>query len=383
VAGRWDDVSGTSRRYDGFVRAPAPPTDAVAVAAQDIRRRVRQVAERTLAEQHVVRPVDVLLGLGWLAPSHVEQWRQGRVPHLERVTQASLGKISTAMIELGRWARERGLQPSETAYVARTRDRRPLRFSASGKPSIEQAYRTHWISPALSERKRERLAERQSRPPDLLVIAATKPWSCDGCGADSGPGGLLMMDDGGPRCLDCVDLGHLEFLPAGDAALTRRAKKASRLSAVVVRWSRSRKRYERQGILVEPDALERAEIECLDDAESRERRREREEERRLVADDRFVADLGAAVRSQFPGCPPDRADRIARHAGARASGRIGRTREGRELDAHAVRLAVIAAVRHGDTSYDELLMSGVSRAVAREQVRGDVDRVLAAWQAGR
>jgi hypothetical protein len=257
-----------------------------------------------------------------------------------------------------------------------------LRFSVSGDSAIERAYRTHWISPELSEGKRERLAERQNRAPELLVIASSKPWTCAGCGTESGAGGFLMMDDAGPHCLDCVDLGHLEFLPAGDAALTRRAKRAGRLSAVVVRWSRSRKRYERQGILVETDALEQAEAECLADAEVRERRRQRDEERRAVVDDRFVADLAAAVRTQFPGCPPQRADRIARHAGTRGSGRIGRTRAGRELDPDAVRLAVIASIRHSDTDYDELLMSGVPRAAARDRVRGDVDRILARWQVG-
>jgi len=63
------------------------------------------------------------------------------------------------------------------------------------------------------------------------------------------------MDDAGPLCLTCVDLNHLVFLPAGDAALTRRAKQASALSAVVVRFSRTRKRYERQGLLLEAEAL--------------------------------------------------------------------------------------------------------------------------------
>jgi hypothetical protein len=42
---------------------------------------------------------------------------------------------------------------------------------------------------------------------------------------------------------------------------------------VVVRWSRSRKRYERQGILAESEAIERAEPECLSDAEVRARHR--------------------------------------------------------------------------------------------------------------
>jgi hypothetical protein len=364
-------------------RVWAIPQDRITVASQDIRRRVREVAERTLAEQRAVRPVDVLLGLGWLAPSQLDRWRQGRVPCLEQVTQASLSNISTAMTEFGRWARERGLRPSETGYVARTRDRRPLQFSVGGESDIERAYRTHWISAELSGRASERLAERHNRPPDLLVILAIKPWTCAGCGRGFDAGECLMMEDPGPHCLDCVDLGHLDFLPAGDAALTRRAKKGSRLSAAVVRWSRSRKRYERQGILVEQEALERAEAECLGDAELRESRRLRDQERRLVADDRFLADLGAALRTQFPGCPPERADRIARRAGARGSGRIGRTRAGRELDPDAVRLAAIASVRHDDTNYDELLMSGVSRAAARNQVRGDVDRILTEWGTDR
>ena len=84
----------------------------------------------------------------------------------------------------------------------------------------------------------------------------------------------------GPICLACADLDHLLFLGSGNATLTRRAKKASRLSAVVVRWSRVRKRDERQGILVEEAALERAEAECLADQEIRAERRLRANVRR-------------------------------------------------------------------------------------------------------
>ena len=116
------------------------------------------------------------------------------------------------------------------------------------------------------------------------------------------------MEDAGPVCLACSDLSHLEFLPSGNTALTRRAKRASRLSAVVVRWSRARRRYERQGILAEPAAIEQAEAECLDDAEARERQRARAAERRQETDERFVAELAEAVRAQFPGCPAGRAE---------------------------------------------------------------------------
>src|SRR5947199_9316102 len=219
----------------------------------EIDRRVVRAAEAALAKRKFVTAIDVLVGVGWLEPRRVDEWRQGRVDYLERVTVANLGKISTAMRSFRRWAQARGLRPSETAYVARTRDRRPLRFSKSGDAGIERAYRTHWVSPELSERKRERLAERQSRPPDLVVVSPVKQWTCAVCGSEDG--GWLIMEDAGPVCLACADMDHLVFLPSGDAALTRRAKKHSRLSAVVVLFSRARKRYERQGILVEEEAL--------------------------------------------------------------------------------------------------------------------------------
>jgi hypothetical protein len=70
------------------------------------------------------------------------------------------------------WANGKGLRPSETHYVDRTPARRTLRFSKSGNRTIERLYRTHWVSPKLSEKKRERLAEKASRPPELVETPA-------------------------------------------------------------------------------------------------------------------------------------------------------------------------------------------------------------------
>jgi hypothetical protein len=223
----------------------------------------------------------------------------------------------------------------------------------------------------------------ETRPSGLLVIAASKPWSCADCSTEFERGEFLTMDDAGPLCLTCADLDHLLFLPRGDTALTRRARKHSRLSAVVVKWSRTRRRYERQGILAEPDAIAQAEQECLADSEVRERRRARDAQRRAVEDEQFIADLAVSVLAQFPGCPPERASRIAGHAGARSSGRIGRTSAGRALDRETVRLAVIASIRHEDTSYEDLLMNGVTRTEARDLVRNDIERVMASWAPSR
>ncbi len=221
-----------------------------------LEERVVRAAEAALDAQGYVSPVDVLLRIGWLAPTDLDRWRQGRVECLERVVQAGLGKQTTAMRELRAWAGARGLRPAETVYRARTRDRRELRFSVGGRPEIEQAYRTHWVSSEMSERKVERLTERVGAAPDLVVIAALNPWTCRGCATADGD--LLLMEGDGPLCTRCARLDHLVFLPSGDAGLTRRARRESSLVAVVVRFSRTRKRYERQGLLVEPAALEAA-----------------------------------------------------------------------------------------------------------------------------
>lgn len=61
-------------------------------------------------------------------------------------------------------------------------------------------------------------------------------------------GSWNLVEKGQPLCLACADLDHLVFLPSGDGTLSRRARKQSALSAVVVRFSRARKRYERQGV---------------------------------------------------------------------------------------------------------------------------------------
>jgi len=224
------------------------------MANSSLEDRVIRAAEATLAEQSYVSPVDVLLRLGWLAPTHLDLWRQGRIESLEQMVQAGLGKQSTAMRTLRTWASRRGLSSSETAYVARTRDRRMLRFSVSGNPDIERAYRTHWVSPDLSARKTERLRAAANQPPDLVVIDPLHEWTCAGCSMTGT--GLLLMQDDEPHCLRCVQLDHLAFLPAGNAQRTRRAHRESTLTAVVVRFSRTRKRYERQGLLVEPHAVD-------------------------------------------------------------------------------------------------------------------------------
>jgi hypothetical protein len=112
-----------------------------------LRGKIAAASSAAIAENGCVTAIDALLATGWLRPEKVEEWRRGRVPYLEQAVVASLGKISTAMRVFRSVVESEGLRPSETVYVSWTKDRRRLRFSKSGDPNLERAYRTHWLPP--------------------------------------------------------------------------------------------------------------------------------------------------------------------------------------------------------------------------------------------
>jgi len=346
-----------------------------------LEQRVTRAAEAALAHHNYVSAIDVFTGMGLLAATHLEAWRKGRIDFLERVLQGNLKKLSFCMAAFRRWAEAKGLRPSETCYVCRARGgTRDLQFSKSGDPSIEKSYRTHFVSPELSERKRKKLEERLARPPQPVVFQILRDSQCSECGAGLPRDSLLSMEAGQPLCLSCVRLHDLEYVPAGDAALTRRAAKYSARTAVVVRFSRSRGRYERQGVLVETAALEKAELECTEDAEERAAARARAAELRSGQDRELVMRMMEQLLVLFPGCPREEALAIARHTAARGSGRVGRTAAGRNLEAGALTAAVAAAIRHTHTDYDALLAGGLDRTLARQRVADRVQAILAAWR---
>src|SRR3989442_9020537 len=168
-------------------------------------------------------------------------------------------------------------------------------------------------------------AEKTSRRDEIVVFWIVRDSVCAECGEELGKRRFLRMEAERPLCLACADLDHLVFLGRGDAALTRRTSRYSMLRAVVVRFSRARKRYERQGLLVEEQALARAERECLSDTEARRLARERAAERRQKLDVEYVEAFAHRVGELFPGCPADEQRAVAEHACQKYSGRVGRT----------------------------------------------------------
>lgn len=219
----------------------------------------------------------------------------------------------------------------------------------------------------------------ENKKEDIVVFSVSRNTACEECGAEIWKGGLLRLEDKKALCMECADMDHLVFLPAGDAALTRRAGKHSTLKAKVLKFSRVRKRYERQGLLVEEEALDRAEQECLDDEDARAIRREREAERREKLDRKYVEEFGRKIREFYPNCPNGTARSIAEHACRKYSGRVGRSAAAKEFDETMIELAVRAHIRHRHTNYDGLLMRGWDRGEARQAVFPEVEAILMQW----
>ncbi len=218
------------------------------------------------------------------------------------------------------------------------------------------------------------------RREEIVVFSIIQDSACSECDSELGKGRFIRLEDKRALCLTCADLDHLVYLPSGDAALTRRATKYSTLRAVVVRFSRSRNRYERQGVMVEERALERAEQECLADAEARALARKRAAERRADLDVEFVKAFAAHIGKFFPSCPSAEQRAIAEHACRKYSGRVGRSAAAKRFEVDAVRLAVQAHVRHAHTRYDELMAEGWNRSDARAEIESSVEEVLRRWQ---
>lgn len=320
-----------------------------------LHSRVAQIAEATLVDQHFVTPIDVLIGLEWLLQARVDLWLRGLVTSLDRCIRVTDTETADAVEALRIWARQRNLTPCDTPYSG-------LTFTADGNPDTERHFRIRW---APSE-------DPAPKPPSLRygeqgVLSAGYAGQCATCRDSSD---LLVRNRAGGICPDCAGLGHLVYLPCGDAALTRHTNKAARASVAVMRVNVKRMAHERQGILTEQCAIELAAGQCLADPHRLRRK--------ATVDERLRRKITDAIRAQFPGCPPARAAAIGYYAAVRGGRRAHPAIDGPD----AVRLAVAESVRRIDTDHDDLYLSGVDHTECRRRVQGRLDGILDAWRSG-
>ncbi|MBI4613322.1 MAG: hypothetical protein HY720_06895 [Planctomycetes bacterium] len=113
--------------------------------------RIVAAVDAILKRGKVVAPIDVLIGMGLLTREHLEAWRCGQVPYLERVVNCNLTRLSKLLRILRFHAHDLNLKPSITAYMRWGRGpKRRLRFSKTGDAKLEEVYSMHFVWPGRS-----------------------------------------------------------------------------------------------------------------------------------------------------------------------------------------------------------------------------------------
>ena len=121
---------------------------------QELIRKVHSSVYHQCQRRGYATPVDVLMDVGVLTKNRYEDWRFGRVDHLERVCTVDLRKLSFIMHQMRVYAQKAGLKPSFCFYKQWGVKKRngqghkpviQLRFSKSGDPDVERWYATHFV----------------------------------------------------------------------------------------------------------------------------------------------------------------------------------------------------------------------------------------------
>jgi hypothetical protein len=150
-----------------------------------------------------------------------------------------------------------------------------------------------------------------------------------------------------------------QFLPSGDAFVTRTVKAAG---VYWVAWrprGRNRPHRRRLGLWAPAEAIEHARAAAEQTTSRRARARQQGARQRARAEDRYRAELAAAIVDFLEFHPAHQAlaveiaDGAARQAAAVGSGRVGRTRT-LSLEERAA-LAARAWIRHRYTDYEDRL----------------------------
>lgn len=181
-------------------------------------------------------------------------------------------------------------------------------------------------------------------------------------------------------CFKCSVFRHYSLLPSGDAAMTRRSKKHSARCGVVQEWNQRRKRYERKGQYVEPNAILLAKAECEADQSKRDAKNIKAAVVREVKDKEYITEFSIAIRKRYPNCPLNREVKIAEHACEKHSGRVGRTADAKTFDSKMIDLAVEAHIRHAETNYDNEFSKGKRKKEIRSDLKFEIQKKMGQWR---
>jgi ribosomal protein L35 len=112
----------------------------------ELKKEVKRLVHNNRHKKGYVCAVDILIQLNYLSKEDYEAWRFGRVDYLEKVCKINLNKLTLINKSIRKYSTELALKSSWTAYNKYGKGaKQRLRFSKTGKKSIEDAYATHYV----------------------------------------------------------------------------------------------------------------------------------------------------------------------------------------------------------------------------------------------
>ena len=96
------------------------------------------VTKQVLLSNSSISSLDLFLGMGLLEALHVQRWRKGQVPYLEKVVKCNLSKANRILRIFRMHAHDLGLGRRLNG-PAKWKGK-VLRFSKSGERALEEAY---------------------------------------------------------------------------------------------------------------------------------------------------------------------------------------------------------------------------------------------------
>lgn len=129
---------------------------------EKLQKRVFASVASQCNQRGYAAPVDVLIEIGALRKEKENEWRAGKIDHLERACMMNLSKLAFILKQMRLYASDHQLKPSWTDYhqYGKKGKCRPLRFSKSGNEQIERAYATHYVDQKrIAQLKQEKKAK--------------------------------------------------------------------------------------------------------------------------------------------------------------------------------------------------------------------------------
>jgi hypothetical protein len=87
---------------------------------REFRERVEPAADAALQTSGSVGPLELLLQMRLLTPSHFTSWQKGIIPTLEDVIQGGPKKLQQSFQCFQQWAQNRGMKPVKVPYLRST-----------------------------------------------------------------------------------------------------------------------------------------------------------------------------------------------------------------------------------------------------------------------